>query len=201
LLWACEGSRVSGSDPDLPGRIANPEGAPYPTENWGAAPGNIFPNLTFSGVLSAELADIPAVVSLADYYDPEGLRYDLVHVVFSAINCEHCDDQAARLANLATWQAEKRIATLEIITFGMDGNPWPNLQEIALWARSHKTTMPVLIDAQARRLRKYWKMAYLPVHLIVNPRTMEILNYSVGALADLQAYESEFLPAPVPAAE
>jgi hypothetical protein len=200
-LLACNGTNTSGSDPDLPGRTTNPEEFPYPTENWGGAEGKIFPNLTFSGVLSAELADSPTVVSMADYYDPEGLRYDLLHVVFSAINCEDCDYQAARMANLATWQAEKRIATMEIITFGINGSQWPNQAEIAVWARSHKTTMPVVIDAQGRRLEKYWNVVYLPVHVMVNPRTMEILDFYVATLSDVQAYESKFLPAPVPAIE
>ena len=105
----------------------NPEGIAYPTENIGGQPrsasqaGQIFPNLILEGVLSAAAANTPVVMPMADYYDPAGLRYDLLHVIGIFMWCPHCNNETYNLASIAGWQSSNRVAVIQIAMEGYGG--------------------------------------------------------------------------------
>jgi len=64
------------ADPDVPGRTANPDGLPYPTDHIGSqkrvarTPGDRIPNLTFQAYIDGDVSKGLQIVSLADFYDP-----------------------------------------------------------------------------------------------------------------------------------
>ena len=175
--------------PDL---APTPSGVPtYPGDNWGGKVGKRFPNLSFEGVASAATADAPTVIHVADYFDPAGARYDLLHVVIVAMWCPHCDRQASAIAGLADWQAQNRIATFELAIDGPN-HSGPSMAEVADWAVAHKLSTPVARDPKSAQIKPYITVDYIPLHLLVNPRTMTILDATTGEVADLKAYEQKF---------
>jgi hypothetical protein len=42
-------------------------------------------------------------------------------------------------------------------------------------------------------LGQYFSINYVPLNIVVNPRSMEILAVDVGEISDSQAYEQGFL--------
>ncbi len=185
-------------DADLSGANASPDGTAYPTTNIGgqprtaSGPGQTFPNLTLEGIRSAATVDTPEVVSMAEYYDPSGARYDLLHVVAIFMWCPHCNNETNNLASIAAWQADHRVAVVQIAMEGYGGaSPgWSDLQK---WVGDHNLGFPVLVDGQGAELGQYFSVNSVPMNIVVNPRTMEILAVEVGEVGDNQAYEQGFL--------
>jgi hypothetical protein len=206
-LWSnCSGNTAGGlmdvpmPDADLSGGTVSPDGTAYPTTNIGGRPrtatqaGQIFPNLTLEGVRSAATMDTPAVVSMAEYYDPAGARYDLLHVIGIFMWCPHCNNETVNLSKIAAWQADHRVAVVQIAMLGY-GNASPTWSELQKWVGDHNLGFPVLVDGQGAQLGQYFSVNYVPVNIVVNPRTMEVLAADVGEVSDDQAYEQGFLDA------
>ncbi len=183
---------------DLSGSSSNPDGTPYPTANIGGQPrtatqaGQIFPNLTLEGVRSAATADTPAVVSMAEYYDPTGARYDLLHVIGIFMWCPHCNNETANLSTIPAWQAQHRVAVVQIAMEGYGGAS-PGWTELQKWVTDHNLTFPVLVDGQGAQLGQSFSVSNVPLNIVVNPRTMEVLAVDVGEVDDCQGYEQGFL--------
>jgi hypothetical protein len=186
---------------DLTGRSTNPAGDVYPTANIGGQPrttqlaGQTLPNLTFEGVLSAATENTATVVSMADYYDPQGARYDLLHVIAIFMWCPHCNNETYALVQIASWQASQRIAVVEVAMQGFGGAS-PTWAEAKTWAGTHNVAFPILVDGQGAKLGQYFPVGSVPVNIVVNPQTMEVLAVDVGEVSDIQTYEQGFLASP-----
>jgi hypothetical protein len=154
--------------------------------------GQIFPNLTLQGVRSAATMDALATVSTADYSDPTGARYDLLHVIGIFMWCPHCNNETSNLSTIAAWQADHRVAVVQIAMEGY-GSASPTLADVQKWITDHNLNFPVLIDGQGAQLGQYFSVDYVPLNIVVNPRTMEVLAVDVGEVGDCQAYEQGFL--------
>ena len=187
------GSEVDADVPD--GGASTPA---YPTANIGGRPrtatqpGQIFPNLTLQGVRSAATVNTPATVSMAEYYDPDGLHYDLLHVMAIFMWCPHCNNETNDVSTIAAWQTSHRVAAVQIAMLGY-GNASPTWAELQKWVGDHKLAFPVLVDGQGAQLGQYFSVNYVPINIVVNPRSMEILAVDVGEVGDVQSYEQGFL--------
>jgi len=170
----------------------NLDGPAYPTTNIGGQVGKIFPNLTLEGVRSAATVDTPVWVSMAEYYDPDGLQYDLLHVIGILMWCPHCKSETDSLAKISAWQVDHRVAVIQIAIQGASGAS-PGWSELQAWVSAHKLNFPVLVDGQGVQLGHYFTIDYVPLNIVVNPRTMEILAIDIGDVGDVQAYEQGFL--------
>lgn len=188
-------------DADLSGASVNPDGTAYPTTNLGGKPrtatqaGQTFPNLTLQGVRSAATMDTPAVVSMAEYFDPTGARYDLLHVIGIFMWCSHCNNETNNLSTISVWQADHRVAVVQIAMLGY-GSASPSWSELQKWVGDHNLNFPVLVDGQGAQLGQYFSVNYVPLNIAVDPRSMEILDVTVGEVTDCQAYEQGFLNRP-----
>jgi hypothetical protein len=138
--------------------------------------------------------DTPAVVSMSEYQDPTGARYDLLHVIGIFMWCPHCNNETNNLAGIAAWRAANRVAVVQIAMEGYGGAS-PTWSELQKWVSDHNVDFPVLIDSQGAQLGQYFSVNYVPVNIVVNPRTMEILAVDVGEVGDCQTYEQGFLNA------
>jgi len=204
LCAGCSGMGGAGGlyvpmpDADLSGQPANPDGAAYPTTNIGGQsrtatqPGQIFPNLTFEGIRSAATIDTPSVVSMSEYYDPAGASYALLHVMGIFLWCPHCNNETNNLAQIASWRADHRVAVIQIAMEGY-GSASPGWNELQKWIRDHNCDFPVVVDGQGAELGQYFPVGSVPLNIVVNPRTMEILAIDIGEVGDVEAYEQRFL--------
>jgi hypothetical protein len=185
-------------DADLAVAPLNPEAIAYPTENIGggpangSTPGQHFPNLTLAGVRSAATVDTPAVVAMSEYYDPTGARYDLLHVIGVFFWCPHCNNESNGLMQIAPWRSTRRVAVLEIAMQGYGGES-PGWSEVQQYATDHGFDFPLVVDGQGAALEQYFDVRSVPLNVVVNPRTMEILAVDVGEVGDVEAYEQTFL--------
>jgi len=154
--------------------------------------GMLFPNLTLQGLRSAADMAAPVAVSTWDYYDPDGLQYDLLHVMAIFLWCPHCNNETTDLSTIAAWQAEHRVAVLQIALQGYSSSS-PTWAEIQKWASDHNVAFPVVIDGQGAQLSQSFKFDGVPFNIVVNPRTMEVMETDVGEVGSVQAYEQKFL--------
>jgi hypothetical protein len=154
--------------------------------------GQVFPRLDLQGLRSAAATDQLESVSTWDFYDPDGLHHDLLHVTVIFLWCPHCNNETAAVAKIADWQAQHRVAALQIATQGYTGAT-PTLAELRRWSVEHNLTFPLLVDGQGAELGAYFPVNSVPVNIMVNPRTMAVLAIDVGEVGDVRAYEQGFL--------
>jgi len=203
LMGGCSGDIGGGlvvpmPDADLSGVATNPDGIAYPTTNIGGQPrsatqaGQIFPNLILQGIRSAATIDTLATVSMAEYYDPTGARCDLLHVMGIFLWCPHCNNETSDLMKIATWRADHRVAVVQIAMQGY-GSASPAWSELQKWVGDHGLDLPVVVDEQGAQLRPYFPVGSVPLNIVVNPRTMEVLAVDIGEVGDVQAYQQKFL--------
>jgi hypothetical protein len=154
--------------------------------------GRVFPDLSLQGLRSVAAADTEVTVSTWEYHDPDGMSYDLLHVMAICLWCPHCNSETNALTTVSAWQAARRVAVLQIALQGY-GSASPTWADIQRWARDHQIGFPVLIDGQGKQLGRTFDVSAVPVNIAVNPRDMSVLGIDVGEVGDVQAYEQEFL--------
>lgn len=198
---ACSSEEVEeAADPDLPGRSVNPDGLPYPTDRIGGSkrignvPGDRIPNLTFQGYPDADRSQGLRPISLADYFDPGQRRNKLLHVQVAATWCSICRS-VAQATNIAKEPLGQRgVAYLEVVVSGPSQGLGPSLPQFDEWLTQNEATYSSVLDVRARRLASIGVRGdVMPWDIVVDTRTMEILDSSGGAPADIGLYAKVFL--------
>jgi hypothetical protein len=129
---------------------------------------------------------------MAEYYDPAGARYDLLHVMGIFMWCPHCNNETNNLAQTAAWRADHHVAVIQIAMEGY-GSASPGWNELQKWVGDHGLDFSVVVDGQGAELGQYFSVDSVPLNIVVNPRTMEILSVDIGEVGDVEAYEQRFL--------
>jgi hypothetical protein len=194
-----DGSEDPFPDPDLALVETNPDGIPYPTDNLGGGkrankrPGNRIPNFTFRAYLNGRAGGLQTI-SLADYFDPDQKRHKVLHIQIAATWCAICSSELEATVGVTEPLAERGIRFVEIIVSGATAGKGPSLSEVDSWIDRHKTNFPTAIDVAARRLGPLGVSgAAMPHDILIDTRTMEILDSSVGAPLDVGKYVLEGL--------
>jgi hypothetical protein len=181
-------------DPDVAGRDRNPDGIPYPTDRLGTrprqgtTPGDHFPNLTFQGYPDSNRAAGLQTISLADYYDPQASRHRVLHVMAAAMWCPHCQNETDRMAELAPTLRTEGAEFVQVVINGPSSGTAADLCDVDSWMEEHATNFTVVFDARAKRLGAVADVSAVPWNALIDTRTMEVLDVSVGAPADFAAY-------------
>ncbi len=180
-------------DPDVAGAASSPDGAPYPTDRVGSAarangiPGARVPNLSFQGYVNGDRAAGLRTISMADFYDPKQERHKVLMVFAAATWCSICAaNSEALVPKKAQLEAEGAVF-LEIVVNGGALNEGPSLREVEAWMSRHGTNYTTAIDVRARRMGGLG-VSTVPWSMIVDTRTMEILEAGAGAPADVAKY-------------
>ncbi|MBX3186411.1 MAG: redoxin domain-containing protein [Labilithrix sp.] len=200
VVVACSSSPPDFVDPDVPGRDENPDGVPYPTdhlgrnERAGRRPGDRIPNFTFQAYIDGDRAGGLKTVSLADYYDPDQKRHKVLHLQVAATWCAYCSAEVTATVKVKDELGAEGAVFLEVIVAGPAVLKGPALEEVDDWIERHKTNFTVGIDVRARRLASMGvDGTVMPWDMLIDTRTMEILDSSGGAPADVVAYVREGL--------
>jgi hypothetical protein len=207
LLSVCAGlagcadeEAEEAEDPDVPGRTTNPDGVPYPTDRIGPHdrvgknPGDRIPNFTFQGYPDADRSRGLQPISLADYFDPQQKRNKVLHIQVAATWCSICRS-VVEATNIAKEPLGKRgMAYLEVVVSGPTQGIGPSLPQFDEWLTQNKTTFTSVLDVRARRLASIGVNGdVMPWDIVIDTRTMEILDSSGGAPADIGLFANEFL--------
>ena len=181
-------------DVDVAGREANPDGLAYPTNDLGGTPrnkttpGKRFPNLSFQGYPDSDRSNGLQVVSMADSFDPDQKRNKLMHFVGAVVWCPHCQAETRAMAASDAGLRAKGVVTVETLMEGPDGDRPLSLVDLDDWVADMHTNFTVLIDVEGRRLGSVASLEGVPWNALIDTRTMEILDVTVGEVTDLSAY-------------
>ena len=183
------------SDPDLAVVETNPDGDPYPTDHIGGRqhssrrPGDRMPNFTFRGYKDGNRAAGLQSISLAEYFDPKQKRHKVLHLQLAATWCAVCSSELEMTVPVVEPLKERGVVFLEVIVSGATAGRGPSLAEVDAWIDRHKTNFSTGIDVRGRRLAALGvNGATMPHDVLIDTRTMEILDSSVGAPVDVAAY-------------
>lgn len=189
------------ADPQLPGREANPEGVPYPTDHLGGAkrsgkrPGDRIPNFTFQAYIDGDRAAGLKTISLADYYDPQRIRHSILHLEIAAVWCAICSSYADATVIAKEPLGLEGVVYLEVMVGGQRGDgAGPSLREVDDWIARHHSNFTTAIDVRGTRLASIGVPPLsMPWDLMIDTRTMEILDSAAGAPLDIVKYDRSFL--------
>lgn len=192
---ACSNEPEEFDDADLPSVDTNPDSIPYPTDHLGGVkrsarrPGDRLPNFTFKGYRDGNRALGLQTISIAEYFDPTQTRHKVLHLQLAATWCSICSSELEATVSVAKALEERGIVFLEVLVSGATAGKGPSLPEVDAWIDRHKTNFSTGIDVRARRLSSVGVSgSAMPHDILVDTRTMEILDSSVGAPADVGKY-------------
>jgi hypothetical protein len=188
------------ADPDVPGRDANPDGVAYPTDHLGGhprsgkRPGDRIPNFTFQAYVDGDRAAGLKTISLADYFDPQQSRHKILHIEVSAVWCTICSSVTEATVKVKEPLGKEGIVYLEVMTAGKSGGVGPSLGEVDDWVGGHQSNITTAIDVRSRRLAGIGiDPGVRPWDIVVDTRTMEILDSSGGSPLDIVKYDRSYV--------
>jgi hypothetical protein len=191
------------ADPELPGRDANPEGVPYPTDHLGGSPrsgsrpGDRIPNFTFQAYVDGDRAAGLKTISLADYFDPQRAHHRILHIEVAAVWCTICSSYAEATVKVKEPLGQEGMVYIEVMIGGQSGSgAGPSLREVDDWITRHQSNFTTAIDVRAKRLAGIGVPPQtMPWDIMIDTRTMEILDSTGGAPLDIVSYDRSYLKA------
>ena|SRR5688572_13350328 len=165
---------------------ANPEGVPYPSDNVGTTArlgtkaGNRINNYKFYGYPDANAANGLQPMSLAQFFDPEGKKYKLIHIQASGVWCVYCQQETEIVVPLKAKFDEMKVVWLVSLAEGARGVPSKE-KDLQGWITQFKSPYPHVLDPGNKNLGVFYDAAALPWNANINAKTMEILQAGTGA--------------------
>lgn len=165
----------------------NPYGVDYPTDNLGftarsgSRPGNRINNYKFLGYPDADSSKGLQPISLAQYFDPEGRKYKLIHIVASAVWCPPCQAEAEMTTPLkAQFEAKKIVWLVSMVEGPARGTPSVQ-KDLDSWIAEFKSPYTHWLDPGNAKFGPFYDIAAIPWNADINAQTMEILSSATGA--------------------
>lgn len=194
-LGSCSNEPEELDDPQLAEVSTNPDGVPYPTDHLGGTersylkPGDRIPNFTFRGYRDGDRSKGLTTISLADYYDPTQSRHKVLYIQFAATWCAVCSGELEATVTMTEKAKARGIALLEVVVSGATAGKGPSQPELDGWVDRHHTNFTTAVDVRAKRTSAIGvNGSAMPHDVLVDTRTMEILDSSVGAPMDVGKY-------------
>jgi hypothetical protein len=194
-LVACS-SKTTTQDPGLAGDgdpaasapDKNPQGVPYPTDHVGVVPrqgnkpGDRIQNFKFLGYPDGDVAQGLQPISLANYFDPTGAKYALIHLQASGSWCIHCKNEIkAASPNKAEFDKRKVVWIVSLAEGDIVGTP-STAKDLDAWIQSYKPPFTHFLDPGNHNLGPFYDDAALPWNANISAKTMEIVSAGVGAV-------------------
>jgi len=198
---SCSSDPEEIADPDRVAPTTNPDGAPYPTDHLGGREragqrrGDRIPNLVFRGYRDPQnRAAGLETIALSEFYDPEQKRYKTLHIQIAATWCGVCSTELSMTVPVADALRARGAALLEVVISGDTAGFGPGAAELESWIARHGSNIATAIDVRGRRLAALGvSTSVVPHDLLIDTRTMEILDSSVGAPIDVARYVGDGL--------
>jgi hypothetical protein len=209
LLVACFGVLVPScksdeppdfADPNVPPVETNADGDPYPTDHLGGNPrrggtrGDRIPNFAFQAYRDGNRAAGLSPISLSEFFDPKQKKHKILHLQVAATWCTICSSELEATVSVKDPLLERGVVFFEVVVAGASFARGPALSEVDEWIDRHKTNFSTGIDVQARRLGGIGvSTTAMPHDIMIDTRTMEILDSSIGAPLDVAKYVGDGL--------
>lgn len=193
MIVACS-SGSSGAAGDgsasatLSGHDANPDGVPYPApasgfgknKRTGTTPGNVMANFKFRGYPNDDMSKGLQTIALADFYDPCGKRYKMVHLSVAGLWCEACSEETDALVGAKAELATEKIVVLQAVDDGTMQNVPATMADLDHWVAKHQTSFSEVLDPGLQNFAGFFSPSAIPWNCDLDPRTMEIIDESIG---------------------
>lgn len=184
------------ADPDVAPRDTNPDGVPYPADHLGSKPrangnrGDRIPNFAFQGYPNGDRSQGLQTISLSDYFDPKQKHHKVLHIEVSATWCAICSSEIEATVENKDALNAKGIAYLEVVVSGASAGFGPSQGELDTWVDRHHSNVDTGVDIRGRRLggAGLIDVNVMPHDILIDTRTMEILDSSPGAPLDIGVY-------------
>lgn len=166
---------------------ANPDGVPYPSSNLGtnqrsgSKAGNLINNYKFYGYPDANPANGLQPMSLAQFFDPDGKRYKLIHIQASGVWCVYCQKETEVVVPLKQRFDDMKVVWLVSLAEGSTQGTPSKSKDLDGWIAEFKSPYPHVLDPGNKNLGVFYDAAALPWNANVNAKTMEILQAGTGA--------------------
>lgn len=196
FVLACSSSETTAPDQDtgLEGTGAaneapemNPYGQPYPSQNVGTAArsgaraGNRIANYKFYGYPDANPANGLQPMSLAQFYDPEGRQFKLIHIQASGVWCVWCQKETEVVVPMKKKLDDRKVVWLVSLAEGAALGTPAKQSDLDNWIAEYKSPYPHVLDPGNKNLGVFYDAAALPWNANINAKTMEILQAGTGA--------------------
>ena len=165
----------------------DPSVAPYPSGPYGRERGSIIENLHFLGWRkAADVAYDPAeleVVSLSDFYDPDGSKgLRVLALNSSAVWCVVCRAEYSHIKRSAIYEnyRPKGVEILGVLFEDKDYNP-ARPSDLVVWGGPEMFAVPFpLVIDPGFKTGAYFPSDATPMNMLIDTRTMEILDITMG---------------------
>ena len=186
----------SSSSGSLASSGTTPNVCPYPVGPYGTSAGAVVDgSLQWMGYTSN--ATVPTLVKLADYYDCDGSRGNSALLIEeSSLACGACLLEASHLAATMTADGWATKGIRVLILLYHDGTDQPaTVQNAAALKQQYGLQVDVVADPAFTFLGGGLSGEGLPLHLVVDPRTMKIVTRYEGVDPHLEYPDLEALAA------
>jgi hypothetical protein len=160
--------------------------AEYPAGPYGSTRGAVMADLAFLGwsdpVRSRYDENRLEEVRLSDFHDPRGGRAELIVINASAVWCPACRSEMATIDSRGLADAYRESGVVLLGTLFEDARGAPATpRDLALWGNelSFRVEFPLVLDP-GLKLGPYFAQSVTPLNLVVDARTMEILEVFMG---------------------
>jgi len=157
-------------------------GSDYPEGPYGTLKGDIAQNAQFRGwpdpLASPTTPETLTSVSLADYYDPSGERYELLLVNSAAIWCTVCQSEHRTLPDRYEQYSGRGFMLLSALFQDEAGNP-ADANDLKLWVGRFDVPYPMVLDPDFQ-LGAYATAESAPLNLLIDARNMRIIEKFIG---------------------
>lgn len=187
-----EGVGAAAAAPDT-----NPDGVPYPKDNIGTVerkgskPGNRIANFKFMGYPNADKSGGLQPLSLAQFYDPSGNRYRILHIQASGVWCSACQAETEVVVPMkADLEAKKAVWVVSLAEGPTPGTP-SKQKDLDGWIAEFKSPYTHFLDPNNANLGPFYDRTALPWNANIDARTMEILTAGTGAVTSREGILKE----------
>jgi hypothetical protein len=180
-----EGDGVAAADsaPDV-----NPDGKAYPTDSigWtprsGKTPGNRIQNFKFLGYPNGDVSQGLKPISLAEYYDPTGARYSIIHIQAAGVWCSACQAETKAVVPIKDQLAAKKAVWLVSLAEGATPGTPSTQTNLNNWIKQFGSPYTHWLDPANKNLGPFYDRSALPWNANIDARTMEILTSGTGGI-------------------
>jgi hypothetical protein len=188
LLLALGAVGCGSNAPEVPAEYLGGDsagcGAPdYPQDGIGTEAGDVTQNACFIGYRAPERLPVTEanreVIALSDYYDPTGSKgVSLLLVNTSAIWCGACVNEHRTLPDYQRELGPKGLVIVSTLFQDAERNG-ASLADVERWIGNFRTNFPMVADPDVS-LARYASPELAPLNMVIDPRSMKILQKYVG---------------------
>jgi hypothetical protein len=177
------------------GTELNPDGVPYPspaggyghTARMGSTPGSVIQDFQFQGYLNGDDTQPLGTISLASYYDPCNKRYKLIHLSVAAVWCVPCNEETTDFVAAKASLDSQQIVVLQALDQGAVEGTAATVSDLQYWINEHMSNFTEMLDPNDANFAGFFNSASVPWNADVDPRTMELVDSSVGYSGSVQS--------------